>query len=531
MGGTVEIMSWMSRDNNDQWLISRAVAGANAVRYRLQPPSTVHIGRSTTNDLVLPDPGVSREHATLEWTDHDDGQGHWRISDLASSSGSRVNGVPLMHFRSLRLEPGDRVDIGPIALEFIVRAPDAGSSTIHSRCDDAMPDQVEPVSTTALSAQQLEAVLEASNKIHLSATENAVYECAVSSLVRATGFPDIAFVRPSADSAEVQVLATAGNAAKRRFSRTVLRRARVGPVMISDPRTQGITIAGTLSGMDMARVICVPVQHNDDFFGLLYLSDRGKIGVKVEALASLVQSVAGVSALALSNLLRISMSQRLEAEQRSMFDGTMQALIATIDAKDRDTRGHSARVADYALLLARAIGLSSEECERARPCGLVHDIGKIGVAESILTKPDQLTEAEFRVIAAHPEIGHEILKGIPQMADLLPGVLEHHERFDGTGYPHGTAGKAISQLGRLVCVADSLDAMTTSRTYRAARPLEAAIQEVVRCAGTHFDPDFAKALAEIDIAELQRVVGAYVRLGVNREAPPAEARPFTELKA
>ncbi|MBL9141949.1 MAG: FHA domain-containing protein, partial [Phycisphaerae bacterium] len=379
-------------------MISRSGPGTGSIRYRLQPPETVHVGRSTSNNLVLPDPGVSRDHATLEWNDHDDGTGHWRVSDLASSSGTRVNGVPLLHFRSLRLEPGDRVDFGPVAMEFLMRAPDAGTSTIHSRCDDTPPAQVEPVEPAALSAQQLEAVLEASHRIHLSATEEAVYECAVNSLVKATGFPDIAFVRPAADSAEVRVLAAAGGAAERRFSRTVLRRARAGPVLISDPRTQGMTIAGTLAGTDMARVICVPVQHNEDFFGLLYLSDRGKIGVKVEALASLVQSVAGVSALALSNLLRIKMSQRLEAEQRSMFDGTMQALIATIDAKDPYTRGHSARVADYATLLARALGLPAEECERIRLCGLVHDIGKIGVSEAILRKSDQLSEAEFRVI-------------------------------------------------------------------------------------------------------------------------------------
>lgn len=515
----------------DQWLISRAVPGAGTVRFRLIGRDVVHIGRSTSNDLVLPDPGVSRDHAVLEWRDDDAGSGHWRLSDQASSSGTYVNGVALQRFQSLRLEPGDRVDIGPIALEYIERDPDSGSSTIHTVHEDTAVDRVDAIEPAALTAQQLEAVLNASHQIHVSESDQAVHECVVNALVQATGFPDVAFVRPSPDSAEILVLASAGDAHKRRFSRTVLRRARQGPVVISDARSEGATLAGTLVGLDMARVICVPVEHNENFFGLVYLSDRGKAGANLGVLASLVQSVARVAALALGNLLRTRMSQRLEAEQRAMFNGTLQALIAAIDAKDPYTRGHSARVADYSVLLARACGLPPEECERARLCGMVHDIGKIGVSELILRKTEQLTEDEFRSIAAHPEIGHAILQGIPQMADLLPGVLEHHERYDGTGYPHGTKGRAISQLGRLVCIADSLDAMTTSRTYRQARPLADAIAEIQRCAGTQFDPEMATALARIDVRDLRGVVGAHVMGPTIHVAPPEAAHPFTEIKA
>jgi HD-GYP domain-containing protein (c-di-GMP phosphodiesterase class II) len=226
---------------------------------------------------------------------------------------------------------------------------------------------------------------------------------------------------------------------------------------------------------------------------------------------------------------RTRMAQRLESEQRAMFDGTLQALIAAIDAKDPYTRGHSARVAEYAWLIARAAGLNDEDAARARLCGLVHDIGKIGVSESVLRKTDRLTEEEFREIAAHPVIGHAILKGIPQMADLLPGVLEHHERFDGRGYPNGTPGMEISRLGRLVAVADALDAMTTNRTYRKARPMPEAVAEVVRCSGAQFDPGFAEALARVDPRELQRVVGSHVMSGLPDVAPPPHARPHTDF--
>jgi HD-GYP domain-containing protein (c-di-GMP phosphodiesterase class II) len=206
-----------------------------------------------------------------------------------------------------------------------------------------------------------------------------------------------------------------------------------------------------------------------------------------------------------------------------MFDGTMHALIATIDAKDPYTRGHSARVADFAHLLATHAGLDAAEADQARLCGLVHDIGKIGVSEDVLRKPGKLTDEEFQQIAAHPVIGHDILRGIPRMSDVLSGVLHHHERFAGGGYPHGISGEKIPLLGRLISIADALDAMTTSRTYRGARPMSAALEEITRCAGTHFDPELAKAIVSIDRRKLQSIVGLHV-FGAPVALPPHPER-------
>jgi hypothetical protein len=262
--------------------------------------------------------------------------------------------------------------------------------------------------------------------------------------------------------------------------------------------------------MSLARVVCVPVELGARFYGLIYLADGGAFRTAIEPVAALVRSVASVAALAFANLERLRMTARLEAEQRAMFDGTMQALIATIDAKDPYTRGHSARVADFAHLIALRAGLSAADADRARLCGLVHDIGKIGVGEGVLRKPGRLTDEEFRQIAAHPVIGHDILRGIPQMADVLPGVLHHHEKWAGGGYPHGIAGSEIPLMGRLIAVADALDAMTTSRTYRGARPMAAALEEIARCSGTHFDPLFAEAAIGADRRALQGIVGLHV---------------------
>ena len=128
----------------------------------------------------------------------------------------------------------------------------------------------------------------------------------------------------------------------------------------------------------------------------------------------------------------------------------------------------------------------------------------------MLRKPSKLTDEEFRQIAEHPVIGHDILRGIPQMADVLPGVLHHHEKWAGGGYPHRVAGEEIPLLGRIIAIADAIDAMTTSRTYRGARPMTDAIAEITRCAGTHFDPRLAAVAASIDRRALQGIVGLHV---------------------
>ncbi|MFG0331356.1 MAG: HD domain-containing phosphohydrolase [Phycisphaerales bacterium] len=188
-----------------------------------------------------------------------------------------------------------------------------------------------------------------------------------------------------------------------------------------------------------------------------------------------------------------------------MFLGTLEALSSAIDAKDRYTCGHSERVALLSRDLAHAIGLGDEVVERVHISGLVHDVGKIGVPEAVLCKPGRLTDAEFDLVKKHPEIGARILKDIPHFDDIIPGVMFHHEKYDGRGYPHGLAGEDIPLFGRIIAIADSFDAMSSTRTYRAARPRTEVIEEIARCAGSHFDPDFAKLFIELDFSEYDRM--------------------------
>lgn len=186
-------------------------------------------------------------------------------------------------------------------------------------------------------------------------------------------------------------------------------------------------------------------------------------------------------------------------DQRALFMGTVRALTAAIDAKDRYTFGHSERVSLVSAQIAAAMGLPSDEVEIIRLSGLVHDVGKIGVPEEILRKPAALTDDEFAQVKKHPEIGANILDGIPQLANVLPGVLHHHERWDGRGYPHGLKGEDIPLHARIIGVADTFDAMSSSRAYRSGMPREKVLRIIAESAGTQLDARVVEAFQRISL--------------------------------
>ncbi len=185
---------------------------------------------------------------------------------------------------------------------------------------------------------------------------------------------------------------------------------------------------------------------------------------------------------------------------QKMFLGTLEAITASIDAKDRYTCGHSRRVAYLSRELARRSGLDEATVVRVHIAGLVHDVGKIGVPEAVLSKPGRLTDDEYEMIKKHPEIGVRILRDIPNFDDIIPGVMSHHERFDGNGYPQRLAGLDIPLFGRIVGIADAFDAMSSTRTYRRALSSSDVLAEMQRCAGTQFDPDLIPHFLTLDFA-------------------------------
>ena len=202
------------------------------------------------------------------------------------------------------------------------------------------------------------------------------------------------------------------------------------------------------------------------------------------------------------NRLHGDMAREIRAKTEALsraYIQIVQALAASVDAKDRYTHGHSSRVAKYAREIARRAGFSEAEQDGIYMMGLLHDVGKIGVQDAIINKAGRLTDEEFAQIRTHPAVGAEILEKITALPELRTGARWHHERYDGRGYPDGLAGEAIPEVARIIAVADTYDAMTSNRSYRGQLPQAQVRAEIERCRGSQFDPRFADImLAMID---------------------------------
>lgn len=189
---------------------------------------------------------------------------------------------------------------------------------------------------------------------------------------------------------------------------------------------------------------------------------------------------------------------------------SIQTLRYTVEAKDSYTRGHSDRVSEFSVLLGKYLGLSDNDLRILRIGGLFHDIGKIGVPDSVLLKEGKLTDDEYSEIKNHPSIGKQILSNATIFKDMIPIVYHHHEKYNGTGYPEQLSGEQIPYLARITAVADTFDAMTTKRSYRNALPLDVVRAEIEKCSGSQFDPEIAKKFLEIldyhydEILEIQK---------------------------
>jgi len=190
-----------------------------------------------------------------------------------------------------------------------------------------------------------------------------------------------------------------------------------------------------------------------------------------------------------SSLEHTKLLRSLKDEMQRTHIGTTEALIQTIDAKDSYTRGHSERVAETMLLMSRELGLSEDTVKKYYVLARLHDIGKIGVSEAVLRKPNPLNDEEWAQMKQHPAIGYNILQPVEFLRGELDVVLHHHERFDGSGYPLGAKGTNIPLGARLISIVDSIDAMTSERCYSRRKTLDEAMNEVATFAGVQFDPE------------------------------------------
>ncbi len=246
------------------------------------------------------------------------------------------------------------------------------------------------------------------------------------------------------------------------------------------------------SGFVTRSMICVPMRLKDEVVGVLQVLNRtGDIPFNDHDI-EILEAVANQAVSAIDNA-------RLYENIQKVYLATIEVLATAIDAKDPYTQGHSRRVTQYSVAVAEEMNLDRKEIDAVRYAGLLHDVGKIGIKDSIIRKPGRLTDEEYAIIKKHPEIGARILKPVDFLADKIPGVLHHHEYFDGRGYPAHLVGEDIPLIGRIICVADAFDAMTTNRPYRKGLSVNVAVGELKKFTGKQFDPKCVEAfLAAFD---------------------------------
>ncbi len=292
--------------------------------------------------------------------------------------------------------------------------------------------------------------------------------------------------------------------------------ASTGDPLIVDDVSQIPYFSGEVDrtvAFETRNILCVPLHGQAGTIGVIEVLNKVTGERFSEDDVALLTALAGSAAVAIENArLYEETAQRaadlaaMVSELQRTYAGTMHALSALLDARDASTQGHSQRVVQYTLAIAHALGITNREQLQIIHYGaLLHDVGKIGVPDAVLRKPTTLTAEEWIEMRKHPEIGYQMLKNIDFLQKALPIVRYHHERWDGSGYPHGLTGAMIPLEARIFALADSFDALLSERPYKRGLTHEQAVARLVADRGTHFDPEVMDAFLQIAEEEWRRI--------------------------
>jgi putative nucleotidyltransferase with HDIG domain len=519
-----------------------------------QSQTRLRIGKFAPDlDIVLDDPSVSRRHAEVFATGSD-----WLVRDLGSKNGTLVNGVRLS--RPQLLCPEDVIQVGNMALKVGMQPPAVGAPRCPEPPNDHVPPAsvedtallpggsdgggsadapVVAVAAPAVRTAPPDARIRTSGAVlrvqaiaqhsweealqivaldpgqrprqgksllsllrtgyHLSHVGSldellqAILDDAIHALDAQRGA--IVLVDEPTGKLKLRAAQMPGRneGSARVYSNTLAERCfRCGESLLcSDVSLDAdLSRAGSVRRGSMASIICTLLRSPRRRLGVLHI-DRGPFQ---EAFTRNDFYLA--DAIAASVAVGIECTQSAE-RQRDQFIQTITALVRTVEVRDQYTGNHTQRVTDYALRLAEKLGVSPQERQHIEIGTPLHDIGKIGIDDAILRKPGRLTTEEFEIMKQHTLKGAAILESIPALGPIIPIVRNHHERWDGGGYPDGLAQEQIARVARIVAVADAFDAMTSHRPYRRALSAEAAFTELKQKAGSHFDPDCVAAFLSL----------------------------------
>jgi putative nucleotidyltransferase with HDIG domain len=252
------------------------------------------------------------------------------------------------------------------------------------------------------------------------------------------------------------------------------------------------------TGFVTRSIMTVPLVLEDEAIGAIQAVNKRGGELFTQEDLDLFSAIGNTAALAVSNA-------QLVTELQNSYDLTLEALSAALDLRDRETEGHSRRVVEYTARLAEEMGLGKDDIKNIRRGALIHDIGKIGVPDAILHKPGALDGEERRIIERHPQLGYNMLVGIPYLREEIQIVVCHQEKWDGTGYPLGLRGEEIAIGARLFAIADTFDALTSDRPYRKGQSYEAARKLIEEESGKQFDPHAVTAFLAVPEAEWQQI--------------------------
>jgi HD-GYP domain-containing protein (c-di-GMP phosphodiesterase class II) len=479
---------------------------------------SITLGRLKGCDVVVDDEAASRRHCTI--TAREDAV---VVADLQSANGTFVNEKRIS---TVEINRGDKIRIGSTVIEMLeagasaVAAPKSNISNsttslsiVETRSNTLVQRAVDPTKLEFLSqvykrkdeAHLLESAQKYLTTLHKvsdilsrASSVEALFDSILSAIIEVSGGDRAAILMRNRETSAVDMVAVRTKDGKAsgevKVSRSVVNdvlekgiSAFTDDAMADDRYVGGESIVR----QRIRSVMCAPMRTTDEILGVLYV-DSQMAREFSEAELELLAAVGNQAGIALHRA-------RLLAEVERLFLDVMKAIASIIDAKDGYTHKHSERVAAFGVRLARHLGFDADSRAVVEMSGLLHDVGKIGVPDAILNKPGKLTDEEFKEMRLHPLHGVRILSHIQsaKIISLLPGVKCHHERWDGKGYPEGLKGEEIPLLGRVLGVADFLDALTSDRSYRKGLPLEEALNMVKDLEGKAFDPVVVKAAVEL----------------------------------